>query len=62
MGVSDDFVVVFKEMLDSNVCANNSALYVWSASLFELKGRLRDALSIYQLGIDRLVLLILQVE
>ncbi|QCD87710.1 checkpoint serine/threonine-protein kinase [Vigna unguiculata] len=53
MGVSDDFVVVFKEMLDSNVCANNSALYVWSASLFELKGRLRDALSIYQLGIGR---------
>ncbi|XP_047178646.1 mitotic checkpoint serine/threonine-protein kinase BUB1 isoform X1 [Vigna umbellata] len=53
MGVSDDFASVFKEMVDSNVCANNSSLYVWSASLFELKGRLRDALSIYQLGIGR---------
>jgi len=62
MGVTDDFVSVFKEMLDSNVCAKNSSLYVWSASLFELKGRLRYALFIYQLGIRRLVLLILQVE
>ncbi|KAK7342402.1 hypothetical protein VNO80_25353 [Phaseolus coccineus] len=53
MGVTDDFVSVFKEMLDSNVCAKNSSLYVWSASLFELKGRLRYALSIYQLGIGR---------
>ncbi|ESW04799.1 hypothetical protein PHAVU_011G125900 [Phaseolus vulgaris] len=53
MGVTDDFVSVFKEMLDSNVCAKNSSLYVWSASLFELKGRLRYALFIYQLGIRR---------
>jgi len=53
MGVSDDFDSVFKEMLDSNVCTNNSSLYVWSASFFELKGRLHDALTIYQLGICR---------
>ncbi|CAJ1978907.1 unnamed protein product [Sphenostylis stenocarpa] len=53
MGVSDDFDSVFKEMLDSNVCTKNASLYVWSASLFELKGRLCDALSVYQLGIGR---------
>ncbi|KHN24282.1 Checkpoint serine/threonine-protein kinase BUB1 [Glycine soja] len=53
MGVSDDFESVFKEMLDSNVCTNSSSLYVWSASFFELKGRLHDALTIYQLGICR---------
>ncbi|KAK7263680.1 hypothetical protein RJT34_31274 [Clitoria ternatea] len=53
MGVSADFDGVFKEMLDSNVCANNSSLYVWSASFFEMKGRFRDALTIYNLGICR---------
>ncbi|XP_027348193.1 mitotic checkpoint serine/threonine-protein kinase BUB1 [Abrus precatorius] len=53
MGVSADFDGVFKEMLSCNVCANNSSLYVWSASFFELKGRLRDALTIYKLGISR---------
>ncbi|XP_020209853.1 mitotic checkpoint serine/threonine-protein kinase BUB1-like, partial [Cajanus cajan] len=53
MGVSDDFDSVFKEMLDSNICADNSSLYVWSASFFELKGKLRDALNIYHLGISR---------
>ncbi|XP_061355572.1 mitotic checkpoint serine/threonine-protein kinase BUB1 [Gastrolobium bilobum] len=53
MGVSADFDSVFKEMLDSDVCANNSSLYVWSACFFELKGRLRDALTVYQLGISR---------
>ncbi|KAK7257417.1 hypothetical protein RIF29_31389 [Crotalaria pallida] len=53
MGVSADFDSVFKEMLDSKVCINNSSLYVWSASFFELKGRLHDALTVYQLGISR---------
>lgn len=57
MGESADFANVFKEMLNSNICANNSSLYVWSACFFELKGRLCDAHKIYQLGICRLVLL-----
>lgn len=57
MGVSTDFDSVFREMLASNVCANNSSLYVWSACFFESKGRLRDALAVYQLGICRSVLL-----
>ncbi|KAL2328191.1 hypothetical protein Fmac_021618 [Flemingia macrophylla] len=53
MGVSDDFESVFKEMLDNKICTDNSSLYVWSASFFELKGRLHDALTIYYLGISR---------
>ncbi|KAJ1389779.1 Serine/threonine-protein kinase, active site [Sesbania bispinosa] len=53
MGVSVNFDSIFKEMLDSKVCANNASLYVWSACFFESKGRLRDALTVYYLGICR---------
>ncbi|MED6123053.1 hypothetical protein PIB30_045677 [Stylosanthes scabra] len=53
MGVSSDFESVFKEMLNCNVCTKNASLYVWSASFFELKGMLRHALTIYNLGISR---------
>lgn len=53
MGVSDDFYRVFKEMMDSNVCAKNASLYVLSASFFEAKGRLCDAQTVYKLGISR---------
>ncbi|XP_028761683.1 mitotic checkpoint serine/threonine-protein kinase BUB1 [Neltuma alba] len=53
MDASQDFNNVFKELLDSNVCANHSSLYVWSAYFFESKGRLHDAHTVYQLGISR---------
>ncbi|RYR63661.1 hypothetical protein Ahy_A04g021441 isoform C [Arachis hypogaea] len=56
MGVSSDFGSVFMEMLNCNVCTKNASLYVWSACFFELKGRLHDALTIYHLGISRLII------
>jgi hypothetical protein len=56
MDVSADFDSVFKGMLNSNICANDASLYVYSACFFEAKGRLHDADTIYKLGISRLVL------
>jgi checkpoint serine/threonine-protein kinase len=55
MDASADFDSVFKQLLDSNVCANDAKLYVYSAMFFEAKGRLRDAGTIYKLGISKLV-------
>ncbi|XP_045788197.1 mitotic checkpoint serine/threonine-protein kinase BUB1-like [Trifolium pratense] len=53
MDASADFDCVFKQLLDSDVCANDASLYVYSACFFEAKGRLRDAQTIYKLGISR---------
>ncbi|WJX50938.1 protein kinase, variant 2 [Trifolium repens] len=53
MDASADFDSVFKQLLDSNVCANDAKLYVYSACFFEAKGRLRDAGTIYKLGISK---------
>jgi len=55
MDVSADFDSVFKGMLESNICAKDASLYVYSACFFEAKGRLRDADTIYKLGISKLV-------
>lgn len=55
MDVSADFDSVFKGMLNSNICANDASLYVYSACFFEAKGRLLDADTIYKLGISKLV-------
>ena len=56
MDASEDFNKVFKEMLDSDICADQASLYVWSAFFFESKGRLHDAHTVYQLGISRSVI------
>ncbi|RHN61781.1 putative protein kinase BUB family [Medicago truncatula] len=53
MDVSADFDSVFKGMLNSNICANDASLYVYSACFFEAKGRLLDADTIYKLGISK---------
>ncbi|XP_045820362.1 mitotic checkpoint serine/threonine-protein kinase BUB1 isoform X4 [Trifolium pratense] len=53
MDASADFDCVFKQLLDSDVCANDASLYVYAACFFEAKGRLRDAQIIYKLGISR---------
>ncbi|XP_058735217.1 mitotic checkpoint serine/threonine-protein kinase BUB1-like [Vicia villosa] len=53
MDASVDFDSVFKGMLDSNICANDASLYVYSACFFEAKGRLCDAETIYKLGISK---------
>jgi len=55
MDVSADFDSVFKGMLNSNICANDASLYVYSACFFEAKGRLHEADTIYKLGISKLV-------
>lgn len=55
MDASADFDSVFKGMLNSNICANDASLYVYSACFFEAKGRLCDAETIYKLGISKLV-------
>ncbi|KAI5387817.1 hypothetical protein KIW84_073781 [Lathyrus oleraceus] len=53
MDASADFDSVFKGMLNSNICANDASLYVYSACFFEAKGRLCDANTIYKLGISK---------
>ncbi|KAI4333945.1 hypothetical protein L6164_018693 [Bauhinia variegata] len=53
MSVSEDFERVFREMMDNEICAGHSSVYVWSASFLESKGKWHDAHKLYQLGIFR---------
>ncbi|KAL5075545.1 hypothetical protein RYX36_014529, partial [Vicia faba] len=54
MDASADFDSVFKGMLNSNIYANDSSFYVYSACFyFKAKGRLCDAETIYKLGISK---------
>ncbi|KAL8100897.1 mitotic checkpoint serine/threonine-protein kinase BUB1 [Apium graveolens] len=53
MDGSSDFKSIFEEMQQCNICVQNAMLYESYAFFLEAKGMLRDARSIYQLGISR---------
>ncbi|WOH05637.1 hypothetical protein DCAR_0625057 [Daucus carota subsp. sativus] len=53
MDGSSDFKSVFREMQQCNICVHNSVLYESYALFLEVKGMLREAHSVYQLGISR---------
>lgn len=53
MDGSSDFKSIFGEMQQCNICVQNAMLYESYALFLEAKGMLRDARSIYQLGISR---------
>ncbi|KAE9457694.1 hypothetical protein C3L33_10423, partial [Rhododendron williamsianum] len=54
MDASPDFESVFREMEQNQMCVNNSMLYESYALFLEAKGKLTDALVVYQLGISRM--------
>ncbi|KAG5545256.1 hypothetical protein RHGRI_017650 [Rhododendron griersonianum] len=53
MDASPDFESVFREMEQNQMCVNNSMLYESYALFLEAKGKLTDALVVYQFGISR---------
>lgn len=53
MDSSSDFKSIFGEMQKCNICVQNAMLYESYALFLEAKGMLRDAHSVYQLGISR---------
>uniref|UniRef100_A0A5B7CE93 Putative mitotic checkpoint serine/threonine-protein kinase BUB1 n=1 Tax=Davidia involucrata TaxID=16924 RepID=A0A5B7CE93_DAVIN len=53
MDCSQDFQSIFRELEQNKICITHSLLYESYALFLEAKGRLTDALMVYQLGISR---------